>query len=105
MSSINLKSTLTTTKSSLSTIDKTSEALLQNYKMESKVFDFSKLADKKIKHLANGNAHIGERKDGKPHGFGIMIYTDGSINEGSWNLGKREGLSFYKMKNGNIFLG
>jgi hypothetical protein len=34
-----------------------------------------------------------------------MIYADGSINEGNWKNGKRSGMSFYKMKNGNIFLG
>ena len=57
--------------------------------MQSKVFNFSKLTENnitKIKYFANGDIYLGERKNekGKPHGIGIMIYADGSVNEGHW---------------------
>ena len=34
-----------------------------------------------------------------------MIYADGSINEGFWSNGFREGKNYYKMFNGNTFFG
>ena len=41
----------------------------------------------------------------RPNGNGIMIYSDGTINEGNFVKGSREGVNYLKRCNGNTFLG
>ena len=56
--------------------------------------------------MGNGSIYKGEVNDnGVPHGRGIMIYSDGSINEGYWMNSKRFGMNHYKTLDGNSFIG
>ena len=51
---------------------------------------------------ANGNKYIGEWKDGKKSGEGVMIYENGDLYDGEWQHGKKNGQGTLTLKNGNI---
>ena len=72
--------------------------------------DFSELDkysdENKIEKIEykNGAVYTGNVKEGKPHGTGKMVWSNGESFEGKWENGKRiEGRCLYK--NGNIFEG
>ena len=41
----------------------------------------------------------------KYHKNGVLVESDGSIYEGDWVLGKREGMGQYRSSNGDLFIG
>jgi len=53
----------------------------------------------------NGNLYYGELDDGKPHGFGLMLYNNGGNYEGYWSNGKKQGEGTWLYKNGDVYRG
>lgn len=55
----------------------------------------------------NGNTvfYIGERADGKPHGYGIGLWSTGGIYKGEWRDGLRNGSGTYVWKEGEVYEG
>lgn len=51
---------------------------------------------------SNGNKYIGEWKNGKKSGQGVMIYENGDLYDGGWKQGKRNGQGTLTLKNGDI---
>lgn len=51
------------------------------------------------------SVYIGDAIGGKPHGYGIMEYSDGDKYEGEWKAGKRNGQGRYTFANGNVYKG
>ena len=49
--------------------------------------------------------YIGQMKNGKRHGVGVMKYRSGRMYEGEWKDDLREGIGFEKFENGNIYKG
>ena len=49
--------------------------------------------------------YTGEKKNGVPHGEGIMIYPDGSTYKGEWKNGKRDGFGRITYPNGDQISG
>lgn len=47
----------------------------------------------------------GERKNGLPHGNGVMTYKNGDVYEGTWVNGARQGFGTIKKKNGDFYEG
>ena len=41
----------------------------------------------------------------RPNGRGIMVNSEGTITEGNWVKGSKEGVNYCKMVNGTTFLG
>lgn len=54
-------------------------------------------------NFSNGDKYIGQTKDGKPHGQGIMYYIGGDKYEGEWNSGMRHGQGIMYYASGDIF--
>lgn len=52
-----------------------------------------------------GTKFIGEWRDGKRHGEGILMYADGSRYEGSWVDDKEEGFGRYYLADGTRYEG
>eukprot|EP00956_Cyclotella_meneghiniana_P005117 scaffold6369_cov73-Cyclotella_meneghiniana.AAC.3 len=51
------------------------------------------------------STYQGELEDGKKHGFGIMIYSNGSSYNGEWCEGKRNGRGLYQYADGASYDG
>lgn len=47
----------------------------------------------------------GERKNGLPHGQGVMTYKNGDIYNGTWENGVRQGFGLFMKKNGDYYEG
>lgn len=69
---------------------------IQNQKKD----DFGPKVDTYIK----GHHYVGHLKSGKPHGFGIMEFKDGTKYDGEWHYNLFNGFGKY-WKNGVIFEG
>jgi hypothetical protein len=41
--------------------------------------------------MIGDDKYTGTMKDGKPEGYGVMKYVNGSIYEGDWKDGKKNG--------------
>jgi hypothetical protein len=50
----------------------------------------------------NGDKYVGEVKDGKPHGRGVLYSADGCKYEGEWQDGKKHGFGTLYDCLGNI---
>ena len=71
------------------------------------MFDASVISKNRYQIFYLGNSiYKGEiNSKGQPHGRGVMIYHDGSINEGHWQKACREGQNFYKTLDGSTLVG
>jgi hypothetical protein len=49
----------------------------------------------------NRKSYEGSTKLGRPHGFGKMIYKDGSWYEGQWESGQRQGSGVFQFPASN----
>lgn len=49
--------------------------------------------------------YVGETKDGKRHGYGIYLWTNGAIWVGNWSEGERKGYGIYMSLDGTITTG
>jgi hypothetical protein len=62
-----------------------------------------------VENLPKIDFYVGEKKEGKKHGTGKMIYANGDTYEGSWKNDKYHGFGVFKSKNkeekGNWFNG
>ena len=59
-----------------------------------------------VRKMGQGKFYKGNKnEDGIPHGYGIMIYNNGSICEANWINGKREGFGYFITKNGSDYFG
>lgn len=73
--------------------------------MESNLFDYELLkqsenfAQKKFKD----SNYMGEIKDRKRYGLGIMAYFNGRLYEGEWIEDRRHGRGYEKFSNGNMY--
>ena len=52
-----------------------------------------------VENLPKIDFYVGEKKDGKKHGTGKMIYANGDTYEGSWENDKYHGFGVFKSKN------
>lgn len=52
-----------------------------------------------VENLPKIDFYVGEKKDGKKHGTGKMIYANGDTYEGSWKNDKYHGFGVFKSKN------
>jgi len=71
----------------------------KNYTMISDVFpfneDFTKYVKFRVLKIANGAVYRGlVDKENEPNTRGVMVYGDGSIYEGDWVKGVKEGEGF-----------
>ncbi|NIQ03448.1 MAG: hypothetical protein GWM98_26310, partial [Nitrospinaceae bacterium] len=55
--------------------------------------------------FAEGNRYIGEFVNGKPHGQGILTFTNGDQYEGGFMADVMEGFGTYTAANGDRFVG
>eukprot|EP00956_Cyclotella_meneghiniana_P035883 scaffold119020_cov23-Cyclotella_meneghiniana.AAC.1 len=55
--------------------------------------------------LARAISYQGELRDGKKHGFGTELYSNGASYEGNWKEGKRHGRGLYKFSRGGFYDG
>lgn len=62
------------------------------------------LANTPTLNLPEG-AYEGQVRDGKRHGYGTMVYRDGSRYTGNWVEGKRHGLGIMVYNDGSIYGG
>ena len=53
----------------------------------------------------NGDKYVGNRKNGKRNGSGIMYYNNGEIYEGDWKDDKRDGIGIEIVSNGERYAG
>ena len=49
--------------------------------------------------------YTGELQDGKPHGYGTMVYSSGEVYIGQWKNGTRHGQGTCTYSSGNIYEG
>ena len=57
--------------------------------------------------IQNGGVFIGEVKDGKPHGIGMISFKEkGMVHIGEWKIGSPDGLGVkYEMKTNDFYIG
>ncbi|CAG9331810.1 unnamed protein product [Blepharisma stoltei] len=64
---------------------------LPSFKYDYEPNDDIKVQEEQLRIMENSNMYRGQWADNKPHGVGIMYYSDGSLYEGYWQFGERMG--------------
>jgi hypothetical protein len=54
---------------------------------------------------SNGAYYVGETKNGKRHGKGILIWGNGDVWYGEWSNGSRDGYGIYMPYQGSVYTG
>jgi hypothetical protein len=53
----------------------------------------------------DSSMYYGEMKDGKRHGYGLVLYKNGGNYEGYWKKGRKHGEGTRLYRNGDVYIG